>query len=59
MARSQRDPCSAEHTQERSEEQYSNHEITSPQFLPTEERIDGNDIVHIPQMAEKRYSWED
>lgn len=59
MARSQRDPCSTEHTLERSEEQCLSHEITSPQFSPAEERIDGNDIVHVPQMAEKRYSWED
>ncbi|KAK4061207.1 uncharacterized protein Triagg1_10379 [Trichoderma aggressivum f. europaeum] len=24
-----------------------------------EERIDGNDLIHVPQMAAKRYSWED
>lgn len=59
LTRSRRDPCSAEHTQERSEEQYTSHDIVDPEFSQAEERIDGNDIVHIPQMAEKRYSWED
>ncbi|KAL7921655.1 aspartic peptidase domain-containing protein [Trichoderma austrokoningii] len=51
LARTQRDPSSAENTQEGSGEQYS--------FSQAEERIGGNDIVHIPQMAAKRYSWED
>lgn len=58
MARSQRGTFSAEDTQERSREQYLSYDITGPGSSQTEERIDGNDIVHIPQMAAKRYSWE-
>ncbi|EHK43506.1 hypothetical protein TRIATDRAFT_32938 [Trichoderma atroviride IMI 206040] len=59
MARSHRGTLSAENTQERSGEQYLSQDIMDSESLQAEERIDGNDIVHIPQMAEKRYSWED
>lgn len=58
MARSQKGTLSAEDTQERSREQYLSHDIMDPGSSQSEERIDGNDIVHIPQMAAKRYSWE-
>ncbi|PTB63940.1 acid protease [Trichoderma citrinoviride] len=34
-------------------------ETKSPHPSEGDERIDGNDIVHVPQLAEKRYSWED
>lgn len=44
---------------ERGEEHSFNQETNSPHSSQGEERIDGNDIVHVPQMAEKRYSWED
>lgn len=59
IARSQRGTFSAGNTQERSREQYPSQDIMDPESSQAEERIDGNDIVHIPQMAEKRYSWED
>lgn len=59
LARSQGDPSPVAGPGERGEEHFSNHETDGPQSPQGEERIDGNDIVHIPQMAEKRYSWED
>ncbi|PKS09049.1 hypothetical protein jhhlp_003662 [Lomentospora prolificans] len=35
----------------------SNHNLESPRSL---ERIDaGNELVHVPQLAERRYSWEE
>ncbi|TFA99276.1 hypothetical protein CCMA1212_008978 [Trichoderma ghanense] len=33
--------------------------MKSPHPSEGDERIDGNDIIHVPQLAEKRYSWED
>ncbi|RFU74103.1 eukaryotic aspartyl protease family [Trichoderma arundinaceum] len=58
FTRSQGDP-STEQAGERGQEQPSNQDTDQPNSLKGEERIDGNDIIHIPQMAEKRYSWED
>ncbi|KAL7788941.1 aspartic peptidase domain-containing protein [Trichoderma ceciliae] len=61
LARSQEDPdpSSDEQAGEKGEEHSSNQETNGPHSSQGEERLDGNDIVHIPQMAEKRYSWED
>ncbi|KAH6607786.1 eukaryotic aspartyl protease family [Trichoderma cornu-damae] len=59
LARSQGGPPPVEQEAERSEERFSNQEKDSPYSSQGEGRIDGNDIVHIPQMAAKRYSWED
>jgi hypothetical protein len=58
MARSQRGTFSAEDTEERTREQSPSHDVMDPGSSQAEERMDGNDIVHIPQMAAKRYSWE-
>ncbi|KAL6861079.1 hypothetical protein J3F83DRAFT_747302 [Trichoderma novae-zelandiae] len=41
------------------EEHSLSQEIKSPHSSQRDERIDGDDIVHVPQMAAKRYSWED
>ncbi|KAM0514197.1 hypothetical protein ACHAPE_007034 [Trichoderma viride] len=59
MGRSQRGTFSGENTQERAREQHLSQDIMGAESSQAEERIDGNDIVHIPQMAAKRYSWED
>ncbi|KAM0254530.1 hypothetical protein ACHAQJ_006690 [Trichoderma viride] len=59
LARSQGDASSTEQTGERDEEHSSSQETGSPHSSQGEERIDGNELVHIPQMAAKRYSWED
>ncbi|EHK20346.1 uncharacterized protein TRIVIDRAFT_192926 [Trichoderma virens Gv29-8] len=57
LARSKGEPSSAEPTGERGEEH--NLGTNNPYSSRGEERIDGNDLIHVPQMAEKRYSWED
>ncbi|KAK1237743.1 hypothetical protein MKX07_003579 [Trichoderma sp. CBMAI-0711] len=46
-------------SRERREAFTSTQEMRSPHPSEGDERIDGNDIVHVPQLAEKRYSWED
>ncbi|KAL7805342.1 aspartic peptidase domain-containing protein [Trichoderma gracile] len=46
-------------SRERTEAYTSTQEIKSPHPSEGDERLDGNDIVHVPQLAEKRYSWED
>jgi hypothetical protein len=46
-------------SRDRRETYNSTQEMKSTHPSEGDERIDGNDIVHVPQLAEKRYSWED
>ncbi|KAL7809896.1 aspartic peptidase domain-containing protein [Trichoderma aethiopicum] len=46
-------------TGERRREHFSTQEMKAPHPSEGDGRIDGNDIVHVPQLADKRYSWED
>lgn len=38
---------------------HSSSRSIDPGTPHSEERIDGRDLIHVPQMAEKRYSWEE
>ncbi|KAL7933721.1 acid protease [Trichoderma chlorosporum] len=59
LARTKGEGSPVEPAGERGEECCFDLETSSPSSSRGEERIDGNDLVHVPQMAEKRYSWED
>ncbi|KAF3072379.1 hypothetical protein CFAM422_005490 [Trichoderma lentiforme] len=59
LARSKGEESSVESPREDKKDHSFNSETNSPQSSRGEERIDGNDLIHVPQMAEKRYSWED
>ncbi|KAL6808037.1 acid protease [Trichoderma sp. SZMC 28013] len=59
LARSKGEESSVEPVGEHRKGHSFNSETNSPQSSRGEERIDGNDLIHVPQMADKRYSWED
>jgi hypothetical protein len=59
LARSKGEESSVESTGEHRKDDSFNSEANSPHSSRGEERIDGNELIHVPQMAEKRYSWED
>ncbi|KAL7949922.1 acid protease [Trichoderma barbatum] len=59
LARSKGDESHDQPAEERGEDHSFDLETNSPHSSRGEERMDGNDIIHVPQMAEKRYSWEE